>query len=228
MSYRAWFQCINRAVREPPIRSTPSSISASSCDSLLEVQHDMQALAHRGRQGVDEALRGPLQEQRVALRLRRLGQEGMGPARRSTTTTSSRCTRAAPTSSGPSASARCIGVDDLWIKLCGNTHSGSFKDLGMTVLVSQVKQMITRGRADQGRRLRLHRRHLGGAGGLLRRRGHPVDRAPAAAARSRIAQLVQPIANGALVLVARHRLRRLHARGAGDHQGRDRSTWPTR
>ena len=32
------------------------------------------------RGGVDEALRGPLQEQRVALRLRRLGQEGMDSA----------------------------------------------------------------------------------------------------------------------------------------------------
>src|SRR4029077_12969027 len=29
-----------------------------------------------------------------------------------------------------------IGVRDLWVKLCGNSHTGSFKDLGMTVLVS--------------------------------------------------------------------------------------------
>jgi threonine synthase len=27
-----------------------------------------------------------------------------------------------------------LGVPDLWIKLCGNSHTGSFKDLGMTVL----------------------------------------------------------------------------------------------
>ena len=40
---------------------------------------------------------------------------------------------------------KMIGLNDLWIKLCGNTHSGSFKDLGMTVLVSQVKQMISEG-----------------------------------------------------------------------------------
>ncbi len=37
---------------------------------------------------------------------------------------------------------RAIGIEDLWLKLCGNSHTGSFKDLGMTVLVSQVKQMI--------------------------------------------------------------------------------------
>ena len=35
------------------------------------------------------------------------------------------------------------GVPDLWMKLCGNSHTGSFKDLGMTVLVSVVKQMMS-------------------------------------------------------------------------------------
>ncbi len=38
-----------------------------------------------------------------------------------------------------------IGIPDLWVKLCGNSHTGSFKDLGMTVLVSQVRQMIANG-----------------------------------------------------------------------------------
>ncbi len=37
---------------------------------------------------------------------------------------------------------KMIGLSDLWIKLCGNSHTGSFKDLGMTVLVSVVKQMM--------------------------------------------------------------------------------------
>ena len=37
-------------------------------------------------------------------------------------------------------------LDNLWLKLCGTSHSGSFKDLGMTVLVSQVKQMIADGK----------------------------------------------------------------------------------
>ena len=40
---------------------------------------------------------------------------------------------------------RELGIEDLWLKLCGNSHTGSFKDLGMTVLVSQVKQMIADG-----------------------------------------------------------------------------------
>lgn len=38
-----------------------------------------------------------------------------------------------------------LGISDLWIKQCGNSHTGSFKDLGMTVLVSMVKQIITDG-----------------------------------------------------------------------------------
>ena len=38
-----------------------------------------------------------------------------------------------------------IGLEDLWIKQCGNSHTGSFKDLGMTVLVSMVNQMISEG-----------------------------------------------------------------------------------
>ncbi len=38
-----------------------------------------------------------------------------------------------------------LGLEDLWVKQCGNTHTGSFKDLGMTVLVSQVNDMIKKG-----------------------------------------------------------------------------------
>jgi threonine synthase len=37
---------------------------------------------------------------------------------------------------------REIGMTDLWIKQCGNAHTGSFKDLGMTVLVSVVRQAM--------------------------------------------------------------------------------------
>lgn len=38
-----------------------------------------------------------------------------------------------------------LGLGDVRVKQCGTSHSGSFKDLGMTVLVSMVKQMIARG-----------------------------------------------------------------------------------
>lgn len=39
-----------------------------------------------------------------------------------------------------------FGMNDLWVKMCGNSHTGSFKDLGMTVLVSMVNDMINRGK----------------------------------------------------------------------------------
>ena len=38
-----------------------------------------------------------------------------------------------------------LGLKDLWIKQCGNSHTASFKDLGMTVLVSAVKEIISQG-----------------------------------------------------------------------------------
>ena len=38
-----------------------------------------------------------------------------------------------------------LGLEDLWIKQCGSSHTGSFKDLGMTVLVSAVKEIISSG-----------------------------------------------------------------------------------
>ena len=41
---------------------------------------------------------------------------------------------------------KMFNMDDLWVKMCGNTHTGSFKDLGMTVLVSMVNEMITNGK----------------------------------------------------------------------------------
>lgn len=43
------------------------------------------------------------------------------------------------------ALAKELNLSDLWIKQCGVSHTGSFKDLGMTVLVSHVKSLIARG-----------------------------------------------------------------------------------
>ncbi len=40
--------------------------------------------------------------------------------------------------------SRKLGIENIWIKQCGVSHSGSFKDLGMTVLVSHVKSMLSK------------------------------------------------------------------------------------
>jgi len=94
---------------------------------------------------------------------------------------------------------KMLGLDDLWIKLCGNSHSGSFKDLGMTVLVSQVKQMISEGTpiravacastGDTSAALAVYCAAAGIQSIVLLPKG-----------KISVAQLVQPIANGALVL----------------------------
>jgi threonine synthase len=94
---------------------------------------------------------------------------------------------------------RQLGLDDLWVKLCGNSHSGSFKDLGMTVLVSvvqlamreglRVKAIACASTGDTSASLAAY----GAAAGL------PVV---VLLPRGKIstAQLVQPLAHGALVL----------------------------
>jgi threonine synthase len=91
-----------------------------------------------------------------------------------------------------------LGLSDLWIKLCGNSHTGSFKDLGMTVLVSVVKQMIKSGKpiraivcastGDTSAALAAYCAAAGIRSAVLLPRGKITT-----------AQLVQPLANGALV-----------------------------
>jgi threonine synthase len=92
-----------------------------------------------------------------------------------------------------------LGLNDLWIKLCGNSHTGSFKDLGMTVLVSAVRQMIHEGHdiraitcastGDTSASLAAY----AAAGGIPAIVILPRDKVSTA-------QLVQPLANGARVL----------------------------
>ncbi|NJO07600.1 MAG: threonine synthase [Chloroflexaceae bacterium] len=92
-----------------------------------------------------------------------------------------------------------IGVADLWIKLCGNSHTGSFKDLGMTVLVSVVKQMIANGKPIQA----IACASTGDTSAALAAYGAAAG-IPTIVFLPRgkisVAQLVQPIAHGALVL----------------------------
>ncbi len=93
---------------------------------------------------------------------------------------------------------RQIGLEDLWLKLCGNSHTGSFKDLGMTVLVSQVKQMRAHGAdipavacastGDTSAALSAYAAAAGIPATVFLPRG-----------KISMAQLIQPVANGAIV-----------------------------
>jgi threonine synthase len=94
---------------------------------------------------------------------------------------------------------RDLGVGDLWVKLCGNSHTGSFKDLGMTVLVSVVKQMIAGGRNIRAIACASTGDTSAALAAYAAAAGIP---AVVILPRSRVsaAQLVQPLANAALVL----------------------------
>ena len=94
---------------------------------------------------------------------------------------------------------REIGVEDLWVKLCGNSHTGSFKDLGMTVLVSVVKQMIADGAAIRAVACASTGDTSAALAAYAAAAGIPAI-VILPSARVSPAQLVQPMANGALVL----------------------------
>ena len=93
---------------------------------------------------------------------------------------------------------RQLGLEDLWIKQCGNSHTGSFKDLGMTVLVSMVKEMIAQGKSipaaacastgDTSAALSAYAAAAGIPAIVFLPRG-----------KVSVAQLIQPVANGAIV-----------------------------
>lgn len=94
---------------------------------------------------------------------------------------------------------RIFSHEKLWVKLCGNSHTGSFKDLGMTVLVSQVNHMIKKGKkikaiacastGDTSAALSAYAAVAGIPSVILL----PKNKVS-------LAQLMQPVANGSLVL----------------------------
>jgi threonine synthase len=92
-----------------------------------------------------------------------------------------------------------LHVEDLWVKQCGNSHTGSFKDLGMTVLVSVVRQMMATGVSIDAVACASSGDTSAALGAYCAAAGIP---AVVLLPRNKvsIAQLVQPLANGALVL----------------------------
>src|SRR6267142_675603 len=197
MSYRAWFQCINpECGAQYPLNRIV--YQCERCQSLLEVQHDLQALARRDAKGWMK-----LFEDRYKSNLWPYGsgvwgkKEWLLPEIANENIVS--LYEGGTNLFWAERFGKVIGVEDLWVKLCGNTHSGSFKDLGMTVLVSQVKQMISEGApikavacastGDTSAALATYCAAAGIQSVVLLPRGKISS-----------AQLVQPISNDALVL----------------------------
>ena len=196
MSYRAVFRCIagctgDHSLLDPLYR-------CPSCGNLLEVSHDLEALRDRAPGGwmrvfddrykrttwpYGSAVWGkkewvcPIVDDKNIVSMDEGGSNLFWAER----------------------FGNQIGLPDLWVKQCGNSHTGSFKDLGMTVLVSVVRQMIAEGRAiravacastgDTSASLAAYAAAGGVPAIVILPRG-----------KVSTAQLVQPLANGARVL----------------------------
>jgi len=197
MSYRAWFQCINpQCGTTYPLNSVV--YHCKSCGSLLEVQHDLKQLKRRDAKGwmklFEDRYKGNVWPYGSGVWGKK---EWVLPEIKDENIVS--LYEGGTNLFWAERFGKIVGVDDLWIKLCGNTHSGSFKDLGMTVLVSQVKQMISEGApikavacastGDTSAALATYCAAAGIPSIVLLPRG-----------KISIAQLVQPISSGALVL----------------------------
>jgi len=197
MSYRAWFQCINPECGHTyPLNTIV--YQCRECHSLLEVQHDLKALKRRSA-----ASWRKLFEKRYMSNEWPYG-SGVWGKKEWILPQISDDNIVSVYEGGTNLFwaerfGKMLGLPDLWIKLCGNTHSGSFKDLGMTVLVSQVKQMISEGApikavacastGDTSAALATYCAAAGIQSIVLLPRG-----------KISIAQLIQPVSNDALVL----------------------------
>ncbi len=196
MPYDAWFQCYAGCGERHALNEVV--YNCSTCGGLLEVAHDVDALRDRsaaawiklfderymrtsypygsGVWGKKEWVVPTLQEENVVSLFE--GGTNLFWAERL---------------------GRLVGVSDLWVKQCGNSHSGSFKDIGMTVLVSMVKQMIADGRpiraaacastGDTSAALAAYCATAGIPSIVFLPRGKVTDE-----------QLIQPVANGAITV----------------------------
>ncbi len=196
MSYNAWFQCINGCSGQFSLLEV--IYRCPSCGDLLEVHHDIDALRTRA-----PAAWIKLFDDRLHQNVYPYG-SGVW-AKKEWVVPFIDNENIVSTFEGNTnlfwadRYGKQIHIEDLWVKQCGNSHTGSFKDLGMTVLVSVVKQMMAGGEpidaiacastGDTSAALAAY----GAAAGIPTVVFLPRNKVSPA-------QLVQPLANGALVL----------------------------
>jgi threonine synthase len=193
---KSWLECIRGCGRTYPIDAI--IYRCEDCGGLLDVQHDVKALkrktASQWKKLFDERTRSHTWPYGSGVWGKK---EWVMPSVKNENVVSmyeghTNCFWA-------ERFGKEIGVPDLWVKLCGNSHTGSFKDLGMTVLVSAVKQMMADGKpiravacastGDTSAALSAY----GAAAGIPTIVFLPKGKVSTA-------QLVQPISNGATVL----------------------------
>ena len=196
MNYNAWFQCINGCAGQYSLLEI--IYRCPKCGDLLEVHHDIDALKTRAAAAWIKLFDDRLRQNSYPY--------GSGVwAKKEWVVPFIDNENIVSTCEGntnlfwANRYGKQLHVEDLWVKQCGNSHTGSFKDLGMTVLVSVVNQMIANGESidavacastgDTSAALAAY----GAAAGIPTVVFLPRDKVSPA-------QLVQPLANGALVL----------------------------
>ena len=196
MTFRAWFRCSDGCDFRAEL--TEVVYRCPRCQGLLEVEHDLEALRARGAEEWKA-----LFDQRFRRGAWPLGSGVWGKKEWVYPQLAMENVVSMYEGGSPllrlDRYAREIGLGHLWLKECGVTHTGSFKDLGMTVLVSAVREMQSRGTpiravacastGDTSAALAAYGAAAGVPTVVLLPRGQVST-----------AQLVQPIANGALVL----------------------------
>ncbi|MGE0548646.1 MAG: threonine synthase [Kofleriaceae bacterium] len=194
--FSAAFRCIAGCPGSHPLDEV--IYRCPRCGDLLEVVHDIEALRERS----------PEAWKRLFAERWRSVEEPWGSGvwgkhewvapqieQRNIVTMLEGCTHLTPVP----RFAAALGLSEVRVKQCGISHTGSFKDLGMTVLVSMVKQMITSGRPIRA----IACASTGDTSAALAAYVAAANiRAVVILPRGKIstAQLVQPLAAGALVL----------------------------
>jgi len=141
--YKAWFQCIAGCEEKHPLNEI--IYQCPKCGNLLEVRHDMEILKTRSAYAWMK-----LFDERFMRTEWPYGSSVWG--KKEVVCPNVHNDNIVSMFEGGSnlfcagRLGKQIGVPDLWVKQCGNSHTGSFKDLGMTVLVSMVKQMQADGK----------------------------------------------------------------------------------
>ncbi len=195
-AYRAWFECIRGCGQKFSLFEV--IYRCPECGDLLDVVHDVAALKDRSAAGWIS-----LFEERLRRNTWPYGsgvwgkKEWVIPYLRDENIVS--MYEGVTNLFWAERYGKQVGVEDLWVKLCGNSHTGSFKDLGMTVLVSVVKQMIAERRPIHAVACASTGDTSAALAAYCAAAGIP---AIVLLPRNKVspAQLVQPLANGALVL----------------------------
>ncbi len=195
--YRAWLSCINPECEET-YKIDEVIYRCRSCNELLEVTHDRKLLAKTSPKEWKDLFDHRYKNQSWPHGSSVWGKkEWVCPVVRDEDIVS--MYEGSTNLFWAERFGKQIGMNDIWIKMCGNSHTGSFKDLGMTVLVSVVRHMRRKKQDIPA----VACASTGDTSAALAAYCAAAD-IPAIVFLPRgkvsLAQLVQPISNGAIVL----------------------------